>query len=183
MPSVRVSITAVSSPDRWARPKSELGVCCAQAPAAYHTVRQGLPRCGWPARCRCRCRCQCRSPAEGDLTRQLEAVADWLFTGYCRCTVNVENLFDEENAVALGRRTDKVFRAIKRRRRLDPLESAFRATRGRVGGSSRAFRRRRPVIRRLELAAAAGRPVVPERPRSVGCGLGLKLTWTTSRVA
>jgi predicted extracellular nuclease len=26
---------------------------------------------------------------------------------------NVENLFDEENAVALGRRTDKVFRAIK----------------------------------------------------------------------
>jgi hypothetical protein len=27
--------------------------------------------------------------------------------------VNVENLFDEENAVALGRRADKVFRAIK----------------------------------------------------------------------
>jgi hypothetical protein len=26
---------------------------------------------------------------------------------------NLENLFDEENAVALGRRTDKVFRAIK----------------------------------------------------------------------
>lgn len=30
-----------------------------------------------------------------------------------RDVVNVENLFDEENAVALGRRTDKVFRAIK----------------------------------------------------------------------
>jgi hypothetical protein len=26
---------------------------------------------------------------------------------------NLESLFDEENAVALGRRTDKVFRAIK----------------------------------------------------------------------
>jgi hypothetical protein len=26
---------------------------------------------------------------------------------------NLENLFDEENAVALGRRTDKVFRAIR----------------------------------------------------------------------
>jgi hypothetical protein len=26
---------------------------------------------------------------------------------------NVENLFDEENAVALGRRTDKVYRSIK----------------------------------------------------------------------
>ena len=26
---------------------------------------------------------------------------------------NLENLFDEEDAVALGRRTDKVFRAIK----------------------------------------------------------------------
>ena len=26
---------------------------------------------------------------------------------------NLENLFDEENAVALGRRTDKVFRAIE----------------------------------------------------------------------
>jgi hypothetical protein len=26
---------------------------------------------------------------------------------------NLENLFDEENAVALGRRTDKVFRAMK----------------------------------------------------------------------
>ena len=25
---------------------------------------------------------------------------------------NLENLFDDENAVALGRRTDKVFRAI-----------------------------------------------------------------------
>jgi hypothetical protein len=32
---------------------------------------------------------------------------------YYVTVVNVENLFDEENAVALGRQTDKVFRAIK----------------------------------------------------------------------
>ena len=48
---------------------------------------------------------------------------------------NVENLFDEENAVALGRRTDKVFRSIKddiagwtpelRDRKIDQLASVI----------------------------------------------------------
>jgi predicted extracellular nuclease len=48
---------------------------------------------------------------------------------------NVENLFDEEDAVALGRRTDKVFRAIKndiagwtpqlRDRKIDPLATVI----------------------------------------------------------
>jgi predicted extracellular nuclease len=48
---------------------------------------------------------------------------------------NLENLFDEENAVALGRRTDKVFRAIKnditgwtpqlRDRKIDQLASVI----------------------------------------------------------
>ena len=48
---------------------------------------------------------------------------------------NVENLFDEENAVALGRRTDKVFRAIEddiagwtpqlRDRKIDQLASVI----------------------------------------------------------
>src|SRR5829696_6234386 len=50
---------------------------------------------------------------------------------------NLENLFDEENAVALGRRTDKVFRAIKndiagwtpqlRDRKIDQLASVITA--------------------------------------------------------
>ncbi|HVD54348.1 MAG TPA: endonuclease/exonuclease/phosphatase family protein [Propionibacteriaceae bacterium] len=50
---------------------------------------------------------------------------------------NLENLFDEENAVALGRRTDKVFRAIKdditgwtpqlRDRKIDQLASVIAA--------------------------------------------------------
>ena len=61
---------------------------------------------------------------------------------------NLENLFDEENAVALGRRTDKVFRAIKndiagwtpqlRDRKIDQLAIGDRGDEHRPGpGSAR----------------------------------------------
>jgi hypothetical protein len=83
---------------------------------------------------------------------------------------NLENLFDEENAVALGRRTDKVFRAIKndiagwtpqlRDRKIEQLASVIAAmntgqspdllvTRGWALSSDRGCEPIGPVDRRL----------------------------------
>ena len=45
--------------------------------------------------------------------RSWEELSGAVLRSYHIAWWNLENLFDEENAVALGRRTDEVFRAIK----------------------------------------------------------------------
>ena len=98
--------------------------------------------------------------------------------------MNVENLFDEENAVALGRRTDKVFRAIKNdvagwthwSLRSVQLEDALVEVAERFAGDG-------PVYGDSNWPPLREGQWFPKWPRSVGCGSVLKLTWTTSRVA
>ena len=70
--------------------------------------------------------------------------------------VNVENLFDEENAVALGRRTDKVFLAIKSTSPAGPKGSP----RSLDGCPSSLLRRRRMAASRQVGRARAGRQVL-----------------------